>query len=160
MIQGLFLLFVALLLIYSEFYLPGGIMGTAGTLFIVVSIFVFSEASDSILPVLLFTVAAFVGVALTIKLALSRIRAHGGEQTIFLASDQEGYRAPVYEKELIGSQGIVDTSMSPSGHILIGGKRYQAVSQTGYLEKGLSVRVVGGKSADLIVKEEKQEEVT
>ncbi len=157
MIQPILLLIVALALIYIEFFLPGGIMGTTGALLVVAAIFFFAQASENLAAVLLFTVVALAGVGIVIKLALWRIQSHGSDQTIYLDADQEGYHAPKFDESQVGNLGVVHSNMSPSGHIIIDGKRYQALSQTGYLERGVKVEVVGGKGAHLIVKAAKQE---
>ena len=83
MIQGIFLLIIGLILIYVEFFLPGGIMGTAGALIIVSAIFFFAQGADSLALVLLFTLATIALVWLTIKLALFRIRKSGSEERVF-----------------------------------------------------------------------------
>ena len=157
MIQGSFLLTIGLILIYMEFFLPGGIMGTAGALIIVSAIFFFAQEAGSLALALLFTLFAIVLVGLTIKLALWRIRSLGSKNTIYLDSDQEGFYAPKYDAEQVGKCGITETRMAPSGHIFIEGKKFQAVSQSGYLDRGEEVEVIGGRSAYLIVKAVKKQ---
>ncbi len=71
---------------------------------------------------------------------------------IYLNSAQEGYLASEFDKTLIGKSGEALTDLKPAGHILVEGKRYQAVSKTGYLDKGSKIEIVAGEGAHFIVK--------
>ncbi|MFT4552252.1 MAG: membrane-bound ClpP family serine protease [Chlamydiales bacterium] len=157
MIVPYVMLGVGLLLIYMEFYLPGGIMGTCGSILLVMGVVFFSQGSENPLHVMLFTVGAMVGLAFVVMFALNRIKSADPESSVYLSDDQEGYRAPTFSAEAVGKMGSVLTDMKPSGHILIEGKQFQAVSKTGYLLKGSEVIVTGGKGAYLFVKPCKKE---
>ena len=71
---------------------------------------------------------------------------------IFLNTAQNGYVASEFAKELIGKKGEAISDLKPAGHILVEGKRYQAVAKIGYIEMGSSIEVIGGEGAHLIVK--------
>lgn len=146
------LLFVGLLLVFLEFFLPGGIMGTAGGLIIVGSVVLFALDSDSPIAVFLFVVGALLSLALVIKFALWRIQHSKSRSGLFSLDDQSGYRAPAFDETLIGKTGTVLTDLKPSGHVLIAGTRCQGISQSGYILKDTEVVVIGGKEAYLIVK--------
>jgi membrane-bound ClpP family serine protease len=47
--------------------------------------------------------------------------------------------------------GETITPLSPSGYISLQGRRYEAFSQSGYLAKGVTVRVTGLDNFRLIV---------
>ena len=70
------LLAVGLLLIFLEFFLPGGIMGTMGVLVIIGSIVFFALQSESLVLIALYTIGCVVLVVLLFRFALWRIR-HG-----------------------------------------------------------------------------------
>jgi membrane-bound ClpP family serine protease len=55
---------------------------------------------------------------------------------------------------MIGEVGVVVSNLKPSGHIKIHNRRYQAVSQSGYVEAETEVEVIGGRGAYLIVREQ------
>lgn len=76
----------------------------------------------------------------------------GKAKGFFLDSAQEGYVASSFEKELVGKQGEALSDLKPAGHILIEGKRHQALSKMGYLVKGTKIEIIGGQGAHLIVK--------
>lgn len=152
MISAAFLLLAGLLLIFMEFYLPGGIMGTVGAMMVLMSIILFTVEANSLTFVLLFTLAAIAGVVLVIQLALKNIRKTGKDKSIYLDSDQEGYRASEYDTHLIGKSGKALVDMRPGGRILIEGKKYQALSISGYIPKDSEVEVISGEGESLIVK--------
>ena len=52
--------------------------------------------------------------------------------------------------------GTAESDLKPSGHVMVEGKREQAVSQGTYIKKGEKIKVVGGEGARLIVRKEEQ----
>ena len=150
MMMPFILLFIGLLLIFLEFFLPGGILATVAGLMLLASI-VFFGLHFSFLWTLLYIVGIVMAVWALIQFMLRRLRS-GKFKGIFLNSAQEGYLASEYAKELIGKRGEALTNLMPSGHITVEGKRYQAVVKAGYVEKGASIEVMGGEGAHLIVK--------
>lgn len=153
MLLPIIILLVAFLLIFLEFYLPGGVMGAAGGLLFVVSLVSFAIRNETWEAFLIFTTSAFVLLVVLIKFALWHIRRSKSEKGgIYHDGDQEGYTASNYEADVIGGEGEVLSDLKPSGHILVEGKRYQAVSQMGYIKKGASIKVVRGEGSRFIVK--------
>lgn len=145
------LLFVGFFLVVLEFFLPGGVMGIAGGAVLLASIIFFGLQSGSFLWALLYTLVILAVLIMMIRFTLKRIK-KGKVKGIFLSTAQEGYVASEYAKELIGKQGEALSDLKPSGHILVEGKRYQAVSKVGYLHKGTHIIVTGGEGAHLTVK--------
>ena len=158
MIAPYAMLVVGLLLVYMEFFLPGGIMGTCGAVLLISGIVFFALHAGNALHIFFFALASFLGTAAVIQLALKRLKSSDQESSVYLSADQEGFRAPVFDQNMIGKVGSVLTDLKPSGHVLIEGSRLQAVSKMAYIEKGSSVVVVGGKGAYLIVKLQTQQE--
>lgn len=148
------LLAVGLLLIFLEFFLPGGVMGTIGALVVLASVALFAMQTDSMVLILLYTIGSIVSVALLFRFALWRIRHGEPGKTIYSDDDQEGFTASVFDKEAIGKIGIVDTDLRPGGHIIVEDKRHSAISRSGYIPKGEKVKVLGGEGESLIVKKE------
>lgn len=150
-------LFLGLLLILIEFYLPGAIIGTIGGILVVTSIVLFAMEATSPLYVVLYIIGVVLAVTYLIKFALWRIRTAKPGRSIYLNSDQTGYQASSFDSSAIGKTGVVVTDLKPGGHILIDGKRMQAISQSGYLTKGTEVIVLSGQEESLIVKQIKKE---
>lgn len=142
-----------LFFIFLEFFLPGAIMAIGGTLLLLASLILFYIQIQGIW---LFTAYVFgLGLALfiTIRLAMARIK----KGTVLNVSDQQGFQACGYPKDKIGQEAVASSDLKPSGYIEIDAKRYSALSQLGYIEKGARVRIVGGQGAHLIVTEEKHD---
>ncbi len=147
------LLIFGLILVYLEFYLPGAILGILGSALLLASIMIFIVEHDSWISILLFIIALFSLLTLLIKFALWQIRNAKPNSSIYLSSSQEGYKASHFDETAIGKKAIVLSDLKPGGFILIDGKQLQAISETGYIEKGSEVIVIGGQETSLIVKQ-------
>ncbi|HAB99851.1 MAG TPA: serine protease [Parachlamydiales bacterium] len=145
-ITGLFLLFL-------EFFLPGAIMAIGGSLLLLSSLFVYYMTYPMDSFFLLYCFGLAISVYLVIKLGIRQIRS--SKKTMYLDTDQEGYQACLYPKELIGKTGMALNDLRPSGHIRIEEKTFQALAKTGFIEKGTSILVIGGQGSHLIVQPSK-----
>ncbi len=156
MLVAVLLALAGFLLIYLELYVPGGILGVLGGVALVFSLTFFVWEKKGIMWDSLYAILLVIFVALTIKLALYRIKKNRHKNTIYANQDQEGFFASSYNKDLIGKGGIAESDLKPSGHVSIEGKREQAVSEGGYIKKGERVTVISGEGARLIVRKEEQ----
>lgn len=145
------LLFLGLLLILIEFYVPGGIIGILGGLTILASIIVFVSQTDSWIAIILFLLGITISIVLLVKFALWRIVRAKPDYSIYSGQDQEGFQASHYDKNAIGKTGIVLSDLKPGGYIVIEGKQHQAISIAGYIPKGEEVKVLYGQEESLIV---------
>lgn len=146
------LLALGYFLIFLEFYLPGAVLGIAGGIFVFASLTVFLTLGYPLWADILYIVVVFVGLVATVKFAIWKIRSAKPSRSIYSDDAQTGYVASSYDKNAIGKQGIVVTDLKPGGHIMVEGKRCQAISLAGYLSKGTEVEVVGGQEESLMVK--------
>ena len=153
MITSILLALAGLLMIYFEFFLPGGLMGAIGSILLIASIFVLVSQNVGPAFLFLYVVALIILLFLGIKFALKSIKKTGKKGTIFLETDQEGFMASRYQKELVGKKGIVSSDLKPSGYVVIEDKYYQAVSKVGYIEKGKKIEIIGGQGSRLICKQ-------
>ncbi|MEM1283100.1 MAG: NfeD family protein [Chlamydiota bacterium] len=153
MTTAFILLGIGFLAILCEFFLPGGIMGTVGALFILGSIVIFASNSDSLILTFGYIVITLVAFGLLVKFALWRIKHGKPGKTIYSDDDQEGFVASKWDRSLVGKDGFVSTDLKPGGHITIEGKQYSAISQSGYIPYGEGVTVIGGEGETLIVKQ-------
>lgn len=153
------LLALGLVLILFEFYLPGAILGILGGILVLMSIVLVAMQTSSFLWLIVYLIAVVIALICLIKFAIWRIRTAKPSRSIYLSSDQRGYQASSFDASMIGKTGIVATDLKPGGHILIEGKRLQAISQSGYLVKGTEVLVLSGQEESLIVKHIKKDTV-
>ena len=145
---------LGLLLIYSEFFAPGAILGVLGGCLATAGLILFIYQDYSIWWILTYVIGIVLLLILVIRLALWKIRSSKGENTLYSGSDQEGFVASSYDKELIEQNGEALTDIKPSGHILINNVPYQAVAESGYIRKGTKIKVIKGEGARLIVRKE------
>lgn len=157
MIIPFLLIFLGLILILVEFYLPGGIIGILGGISIVSGIILFASETSSLIALLLFIVGTAVAVGFVIQFAIWRIKHTKPQYSIYSSADQEGYVASTYDKSLVGKTGIVSTDLKPGGYIVVEGKQHPAISLSGYISKGEHVLIVGGQEQSLMVNLMKKE---
>lgn len=143
---------IGLVLIYLEFYLPGAIMGTAGALLLIASLFLFMMEYQSPLLTILYLGVILGAVASVIKYALWKIPRSKPSQSIYSKDAQNGYFASSFDPNLIGKKGIVVTDLKPGGYILVDGLQVQALSESGYIPSGSEVMILRGEADSLIVK--------
>jgi len=146
---------LGLLLIYIEFFTPGGVIGVLGGVALFCGGILFVRRQPYALPIITYVVVILILLVLTIKLALWTIQHSKYRKTIYADQNQEGFIAATYEEEVIGREGIADTNLKPAGYIIIDQKRFQVISQGGYVKKGSCVRVLGGTGAHLFVYKER-----
>ncbi len=141
------LLGVGLTLIFLEFFLPGTLLAILGGAALLASVILLFTSHPPLWGVLyLFLLPLLVWV--TCKIALRQVN----RGAFYHGEDQAGYSASSFASELIGKEGSVSTELKPAGHILVEGRSYQALSETGFLSKGERVKIVGGKGSHLIVR--------
>jgi membrane-bound ClpP family serine protease len=127
------------------------VVGTIGSLFLLSSLILFATESEALWQVGLFVVVTFVSLGLLIKFALLRLQQGDPEESMYHSDDQEGYVASSYNKEFIGKDALALSQLGPSGYIDVEGQRIQAVSKSGFIQKGQEVTIIAGEGAHYIV---------
>ena len=136
--------------IFLEFFLPGGILAIVGALLLFASATLFFvEGGSLIWGIIYFLFCASLAV-FACSYALSRLR-KSKNSDFCLKEDQEGFFASEIDSSFIGKEGVAATDLKPSGHVLIEGSKMQAISQSGYINKGDPIVVVGTQGAYLQV---------
>ncbi len=149
--------FVGFLLIFLEFFLPGGLLGVLGGIALVASIYYFAITFQSVLWTIVYVLAIILFLPVLFKYTLWKIRTAKPGYSIYSGQDQEGYIATAYDKTAIGKVGIVLTDLKPGGFILVDKKKLPAISLSGYLPKGEEIIVVSGDGESLNVKLHKKD---
>ncbi|MCB1236941.1 MAG: hypothetical protein KDM91_17870 [Verrucomicrobiae bacterium] len=143
---------VGILALLAEMVLPGGVIGVVGALCLLVAvILVFVEyglwpgtlasVGLAIFGFTIFTVwmRHFHRLPFTREMVLKETLAGAG-------TDRPADRR-------IGQVGEALTDLRPSGRVRIEGERVDAVAESGVIEKGAAVRVVGTDMSGVIVRE-------
>jgi membrane-bound serine protease (ClpP class) len=70
---------------------------------------------------------------------------------LIVESTSGGASPVVATADVVGKAAEALTTLAPSGYVLIEGKRYEAFSQSGHVQRGTALRVVGVDNFRLIV---------
>jgi len=154
---------IGLILIALEvFVFPGfGVAGIAGTLLIIFGLtlalinnvnFNFEYVSKFELgrSVIIVMIGIIVGFGTMLWLS-SKIGKRGVLQRVALATDLEDAISSPSFSELIGKEGRAATVLRPSGKVIVEGKYYDAISGSGFIDKGARVSVVHFENAQIYV---------
>lgn len=149
----LILLFVVgIFLIAAEVIVPGGILGAIGGLMMFGGCYVaFMEYGTLGGLVAVLTAFAFGGLAIYLEFFLLPKTKWG--KRAFLTAEVTGVSAAFGPdaNALIGKSAEAITLLSPSGYILVDGRRLEAFCQSGQVPAGTALEVVGADNFRLIV---------
>lgn len=150
---AIIILFLAgILLLALEVFIPGAVLGILGALAILAGVavaFVIYGLAGGFLA--LGAGVALLGIALYLEFAVlpkTRLAQTFSMTTTVAGTSQE----PVAKlEEVLDQVGETATALAPTGYVLLKGRRYEASSQSGYLAKGIAVRVTGLDNFRLLV---------
>ncbi|MGO1059036.1 NfeD family protein [Planococcus sp. FY231025] len=159
-IGSIILLIIGLGLLFGEFLIPGGILGVLGITSILVSILLAgSDLVSTAISVFIALIAATAGMVIIVKFFGKR--PHLFKRLILTdATDTEsGYVSAVNRPELIGQVAVTATALRPSGTIVLGEERIDAVSEGRFIDPKKQVKIIKVEGSRIVVRElEKQEE--
>lgn len=147
---------LGIVLLAVEVLVPGGILGTIGGLMMFGGcVMSFIEYGTGGGIIALMTAFALTALAFYIELRVLPRTAAG--KRAFLTSEITGVSAALgaEARDLIGKSAEALTMLSPSGYILVEGKRYEAFCQTGQAPAGAALEVIGADNFRLIVSQTK-----
>lgn len=138
-------------LIFFEIFLPGGILGVAGGLAMMagaVLAFMDYGSSGGI-------VAIFAGVGLLLASLIIEFKflpkTKLGRRLFLSESDSGSSQPPIAQKDIVGRECRAETALAPTGVVILDGKRYEAFSQGGFVERGTNLTIKGMDNFRLIV---------
>ncbi|WP_043585564.1 NfeD family protein, partial [Geminisphaera colitermitum] len=139
----LLLFLIGVLLLAFEVVVPGAILGTLGALSLIVGCalaFVYHGATGGGIAVAV--ALLLVGILLVIEFAILP-RTRWGRRFFLHKSIDSQSQPPVAAEGIAGSIGTADTTLAPTGYVFVDGRRYEAVSRSGLIEKGATITVIG-----------------
>jgi membrane-bound serine protease (ClpP class) len=156
------------LLAVEIFALPGfGVAGILGIVFIISGLafamvgndgpdFTGVPANEITYAFLIVIIAFFISISSSVYLGAKLLTNKGTiGNTLALNTVQDtsaGYSsANMIMKELLGKTGVAFTMLRPSGKVEIDDEIYDATALTGYIEKGVSVKVVKYETSQIFV---------
>lgn len=143
---------IGILLIAAEVIVPGGVLGTIGGLMMFggcILAFIDYGSTGGLIAVL--TAFFLGGLALVIEFKYLPKTKLG--QRAFLHAQVTGVTSAIGEeaRDLIGKSAEAVTLLSPSGYILVDGRRYEAFCQSGQAPAGSALEIIGADNFRLIV---------
>lgn len=146
-VLGLVLLGVELFLI------PGfGVTGILGIIGIVSSIFISFGIHNIAAAALVVFISLIVDIILIILIARFFVKSKDLKRNVILDSDTSGYNSSVSYNDLLNKEGIADTFFRPSGYIIIDNKKYDAISEGEFIDKGSKLKVILVEGNKVVVK--------
>lgn len=139
---AIFLFGLGIILLLIEAFIPGfGIFGISGLIAVIISIVLAASSTTSGIYTLL--VSLFVA-AIASFIAFKYLQRKGALKRIVLsesATREAGFSSSADYTYLLGKEGKTVTPLRPSGTVEIDGKRYDTISESGYIDSGEMVEV-------------------
>ena len=150
--------FLGIVLLAIEiFVIPGfGITGILGILGIVAGIFMSFGINNIAQATFVVFVSLIADIILIIILARFILKSKGFKNIVALETDTAGYHSSVSYDNLLGCEGITDTFFRPSGNIIINDKKYDAITEGEFINKGVKIKVILVEGNKIVVKEIKE----
>lgn len=149
-----------ILLLVIEGLIPGfGIFGISGVIFVFISVYLITTSLLEALLLLLVTIALMsLAIVIMYKLGI------GSKYMKFLVlkteqKNEEGYVSTKDYKKYLGKRAKAESTLRPSGTIIIDDLRIDAVTQGEYVDKGSFVEVIKVEGSSLIVKKINEEDL-
>lgn len=146
------LVLAGLVLIAAEFFLPGAIMGAVGALLGLAGLAL--AASHGLGHFSVLAVVFVGGVALELMIFRRLMPNVARRAGLTNASSDAGAAVPGAASfaSLVGREGITLTALSPTGTVEVAGRRVEAVSADGFLDRSTPVTVTDTSAAGVIVR--------
>lgn len=146
------LILAALVLVFFEVILPGGVLGVLAALCVILATWIAGAQSGVGAAVLTFLAAA-AAIALLVFIEFKVLARTSLGRGFFLKSTVTGHsnQAPA-AASIVGKEGTALTRLNPSGKVAIDGQTYEAHSQDGYIDADTPVRVAAQDNFKLIIK--------
>jgi membrane-bound serine protease (ClpP class) len=144
------LVITAFVLFFFEIFLPGGVLAViGGILLLTASALAYTEFGPAWAALLFF--GGLIGALVMFFLEIRFIsRSRFGRQ-LSLQTSISAQLNPRDDEKLVGTEGVTLTILAPSGKVELDGRIYTASAQSGFLEKGVPVRVIRSETFKLIV---------
>ena len=143
---------VGIVLLALEIVTPGPLCGIAGAICMVLGVvkaFALFGATGGAVAVLL----ALGALAAVIYLEFVWLPRSRLMKSIAVGAAGEGTSQPelARSEDVVGRDGVAQTVLAPTGFVMVDGRRYEAYCQTGHMEAGERLRVVGLDNFRLLV---------
>jgi membrane-bound serine protease (ClpP class) len=148
----LVLLVAGLLMMGAEVFIPGGIIGGIGGLFLLGAIAISFQVFSMVMA-LYITAATVILVGISIVLWIKIFPRTGVGQRMVVTRDESTFKAsPAALAALLGQEGIAACDLRPAGYVMFGLSRVDVVSDGMMIQKNSRVKVVKVEGFRVVVK--------
>jgi membrane-bound serine protease (ClpP class) len=146
------LVLAGLILIGAEFFLPGAIIGTLGALLGLVGLAM--SASHGLLEFLVLAAIFVVGIGIELLVFRRLVPDLAARLGIANPTVDTGAAVPGAGAfaTLVGREGVALTALGPTGSVEVAGRRVEATSADGFLDKGTAVTVADTLPGGVLVR--------
>ena len=152
--MSLIILLFALGIIFLaiEVIVPGAVLGTIGALLMLAGCYV-AFINFNTLGGVLAVISAFSIAVLALFVEFRILPKTKLGKRAFLTSEITAVSAAIGKEalDLVGQSAESLTMLSPSGYVIVNGKRYDAFCQNGQVPAGTQLKIIGADSFRLIV---------
>lgn len=139
LIVGIMVLGLALVML--EIFIPGGVVGVLGGICLLAGVAFAFDAYGMEGAIIAFCVG-LVGLVACLWFEFKILPKTAAGKRLFLNDVVGGTsQKDVGEESMLGKTASTVTALAPSGYVVFEGKRLEAVSRSGFLEKGERVRI-------------------
>lgn len=158
--ESIILLIIGLGLMILEFFVPGGVAGILGIAAVLGSILLAGgDLQTTAIAILIAMIAATSGMVILVKFFGKRLQLFNRIILSDSTDTKSGYVSTANRPELIGQMAVTATELRPSGTIVFGDERIDAVSEGRYIGRGKNVKIIKVEGSRIVVRElEKKEE--
>lgn len=151
---------IGLSLFFIEIFLPFGILAIAGLTSMLLSVLLTgNDLRATGIAILIALVIASTGMVILVKFFGKRLQLFNRIILSDSTDTKSGYVSNVNRTELVGQIAVTATELRPSGTIIFGDERIDAISEGRYIGRMKDVKIIKVEGSRIVVRElEKTEE--
>lgn len=158
--EAMLLFALGVILLIAEIFLPFGISGVLGGIAIIGSLYLAGADMTQIsISILIALGVAIIGMVIIMKFFGRRLKLFNKIILNDSTSTERGYVSSIERRELVGSTADTLTPLRPSGTIVIGDERLDAVSEGNFIDRNKKVIIRKVEGSRIVVRELKEEEM-
>jgi len=143
-----------LLLVIVDFFIPGFVLASIGTVLMVASLVICYQTSHNLALTVTLLVGEGAATGAAFYYTLKRFPNSWLGKKMILGKTQTGVRAQTGRPpELVGTTGRAHTVLRPSGTAMFDGKRLDVIAESGIIEAGSPIKVVAVRDNQLVVRQ-------
>ncbi|MCS7048550.1 MAG: hypothetical protein NZ483_04565 [Verrucomicrobiae bacterium] len=146
------LVLAGLILIAMDFYLPGFVLGSIGSVLLLVSLGICWKNHGWRATLVLGAVELVAAIAAGYFSIRYVPQTRLGKKMILSNAHTAKHAPPLDSQSLVGHKGVAHTVLRPTGVAIIDGKRVDVRAESGMIEAGSMVEVVGIHENQIIVR--------